>query len=122
MMISEKDIADAIDRIARSDDGELLYRYLQKIVMWIPDLSADEGALRQDQGRRRFALDLMGLMAKGIDERSGSTGGTARPVIFARRESGGGAGRHVSARDFIRVNDPELTRLRVNTAGASGES
>lgn len=125
-MISDEDIAKALDRLARTADGELLYRYLQKIVMFVPGLEADDGALRVDQGRRRFALDLMALMAKGIDESDGrdhSTGGkrSERTIVFAARRPVGQQ-RYTNARDFLRDTDPELRRLSVDTPTPSDGS
>ncbi len=124
-MITDEDIAQATDRIARTPDGELLYLYLQRIVMFVPDLSAEVCALRIDQGRRRFAADMMALMAKGIDESGGSTstssgtGGkrSERTVVFASR-SASASTRHVSIRDHLRDNDAEFRRLTVNSDGS----
>ncbi len=124
-MITDEDIAQAVDRIARTADGELLYRYLQRIVLFVPDLSAEVCALRIDQGRRRFAADLMALMAKGIDERGGSSSSnpdgkrSERTVVFASRGASV-SNRHVNARDYLRNNDPELQRLTVNSGADPG--
>lgn len=84
-MIEDKDIAEAVDRIACTADGEILYRYLQQIAHEVITTSND-GALREHNGRRRFASDLMVLMGKGIDA-SGGRNGTERPVVFARRDA-----------------------------------
>lgn len=119
-MISDADIAQAMDRHARTSDGALLYRYLQRIVMFVPPLGGDESALREDLGRRRFAHDLMALMAKGIEESGGrhdtSTSATERLVVFSRGPGAQRAGRVVSARDFLR-SDPEYTRIAAASPG-----
>jgi hypothetical protein len=109
-MIEDKHLYEAIDRIARTPDGRTLYLFLQKRLMAIPT-SAKTGALRSDHGERYFASQLMGLMAKGIEDsgrRTGSSGdtsgGSAEPlVVFALAEprsvGGGsrGAGRRITA-------------------------
>lgn len=88
-MIIDEDMENAIRRIALTADGELQYRYLQKRLLGVL-VSTDSGALLSDNGERKFASRLMGLMAKGIDERggrnsdsSGTGGATERPVTFA---------------------------------------
>src|SRR5947209_8749872 len=72
---------EAIDRIARTPDGAALYVHLQRRLMLIP-VDMSDGALRADQGERRFASQLIGLMAKGVFEsggRAGHTGSTIGP-------------------------------------------
>jgi hypothetical protein len=105
--ISDKDFFEAFERIARTDDGHLIYLYLQKTLCAV---ETDERALPKGWGRRSYASELMGLMAKGIEE----SGGTSRntPVVFARREPVAIHSR-VTARDFLRANpdaDPTITR------------
>lgn len=97
-MISDEDMKLALDRIARSEDGNLLYRFFQQVLCGVV-LGANDGALREDNGRRRFASELMGHMAKGIEE-SGGTDAIRRPVIFARRQPDAGH-KHVSAREWL---------------------
>lgn len=123
-MISDDEINQAIDRIARTADGELLYRYLQKTLMGtLSEHSPEDGALRCEHGMRRFASILMAKMAKGIDESGGrtdsSTGSRAseRTVVFRRAEPSRSGG-HVSPRDFLRSTDPEL--LRIASGDGSG--
>jgi hypothetical protein len=65
-MIEQKDVLDAIDRIARTPDGQMLFHHLQKILLNVATPEITDGALRQLEGRRMFASELMGLMAKGI--------------------------------------------------------
>ena len=97
-MITDDEMHKAIDRIARSDDGELLYRYFQRILCAVTTDPAQDSALRELEGRRKFAASLIGLMAKGIQE----SGLAATPSItFAVAgpraiSSPGGAGRRVT--------------------------
>ena len=80
---------EAIDRIARTPDGAMLYVYLQRRLMSVVP-SFEDGALRADQGERIFAARLISAMAKGIFEsgnRTGITGssigpsGSEQPVV-----------------------------------------
>ncbi len=93
MSITDDDISKAWDAVAHTLDGALIYAHLQKIA--IGRLSGDpsDSALRADHGRRSLAHELMGLMAKGIDESGGRTDSTgteqrasARPLVFAVRQ------------------------------------
>lgn len=113
-MISDEQLNQALDRIARTADGELLYRFMQKTLMsTLADHAPSESALRSEHGMRRFAQLLMAKMAKGIDESGGRTDSTSpseRTIIFRAREPSRVTG-HVSARDYLRDNDPELAKL-----------
>ena len=104
MIISEEDMREAIDRIARTHDGQLLYRYFQQSLSGVPT-NANDSALREHNGRRSFAAELMGLMAKGIEE-SGGTDASKRPIVFTRKQPDAG-GRHVTARDYFRNQQSE---------------
>jgi hypothetical protein len=75
--VSDKHCFDAIDRIARSDDGYMLYLYLQKALCAVGEAETSGRALRANEGRRKFAATLMGLMAKGIRE----SGRAADPIV-----------------------------------------
>jgi hypothetical protein len=61
--ITTSEINEAWERIARSSDGHIIYRHLQKLVM---ALSADVSALPVHEGGRILARHLMSLMAQGI--------------------------------------------------------
>lgn len=96
-MIEQREMDEAIDRIARTADGQKLYLFLQKRLMAVAT-TADDSTLRQDNGERMFAAKLIGLMAKGIAESGGRTDPILtfavtgpRAVSFAR-----GAGRRVT--------------------------
>jgi hypothetical protein len=64
--ITPDDMAEAIDRLARTDDGLILYRFLQKTLCGA--VEGNDGAFMIHEGRRRFASYLMGLMSRGIEE------------------------------------------------------
>jgi hypothetical protein len=121
--IADKDINEALDRIARTADGELLYRFCQKTMMGILDDHAPgESALRTEHGRRRFAAELMAKMAKGIDESGGRTDSSSRAsertVVFRAREPRAASSPR-DARGFLRANDPEYARIVAG--GGTGE-
>jgi hypothetical protein len=65
--IADAAMLEAVDRLARTDDGLTLYRFLQKILCGSVE-GADEGAFLIHEGRRRLAAHLMGLMSSGIEE------------------------------------------------------
>lgn len=118
-MITDDDLNLALDRIARTPDGELLYRYFQKVLMGVlTDVDPGRSALRTNHGRRSLAAELMGRMAKGIDESAGRSSDdtsdtgkrTERPVVFVARQPARIAGSE-SAREFIRRTDPELAAI-----------
>jgi len=70
---AESAVYEAIDRIARTSDGAMLYVHLQRRLMSI-STEDSESALRRNEGERTFASKLIGLMAKGIFESGGRTG------------------------------------------------
>jgi hypothetical protein len=101
--LTDEDLHKAIDRLARTPDGRILYLFLQRRLMGVP-ASSKSGALRTDHGERMFAAKLIGLMATGIAESGGassssgdgSTGSGDKPIVFAvpqpRRVAGTGRG------------------------------
>lgn len=100
--ITDEDMHGALDRIARSPDGELLYRYLQKVLCAVTTLDVPECALPRNEGRRSFAAELMGLMAEGMQD----SGSRSAAVTFTRAKpravSGSrGAGRRITADTFV---------------------
>ncbi len=102
-MITDKELHDAWDRIARSSDGKLIYLHLQRQLMAVTT-STEDGALPRLEGQRIFAAKLIYLMAKGIEESAGSSdfniytfaGAGALAVSSAR-----GAGRRVTLDTFV---------------------
>ena len=105
-MIEGEDLGEMFDRLARSADGQLFYRFLQKQLCAICS-DPNEGALRQHEGRRRFASEMMGLMAKGIRESDRTcitfTVSGAKPVSRSR-----GAGRRIDASTYVAGWDDAL--------------
>lgn len=88
-MITEKDMQAAVDRIARTGDGELLFRWLQLKLMEIV-YSVDPSTLLVQSGERIFASRLIAAMRIGIDESAGRTSSdgkpSERPIVIGRRE------------------------------------
>lgn len=85
MSVTDEEMRAAIDRIARTPDGEVLYRYLQSILQELPR-SFEAGALQAHVGRRTLAHDLMARMAEGLDAsgRPGTDTPSERAVALAR--------------------------------------
>jgi len=124
-MIDENQFDEALDRIARTPDGVLLYRFLQtKLMGTIAEHAPKQSALRVEHGERRFAQMLMARMAKGIDESGGRTDlsnsrASERTVVIRRGAQPVRTGQRLSARDFLRANDTELRHVASLTADDS---
>jgi hypothetical protein len=100
--LTGQDMRDALDRVARSSDGVLLYRYLQKIRLGLTTNDMPDGALRWNEGRRSLAAELMALMAEGIR----SSARADSPITFAFAGARAvartrGAGRRVTAGTIV---------------------
>lgn len=88
-MIDEKLCDEALQRFARTPDGTLFYLKLQKVLAGIP-ATTESGALQENLGRRRFAAELMAVMAEamaepvsdGSDDAKRRLASGERPVIF----------------------------------------
>ena len=116
-MIESKDIAEAWDRIARTADGLLVYRHLQRIVMGTA--GPDDGALPRLEGRRRLAADLMAYMAEGISENGRAacvTFAVAKPIAVTGTR---GAGRRVTTDTFVPGYDIDRTGTRYDSGGGN---
>jgi hypothetical protein len=115
-MIESQDIKDAWDRIARTPDGLLIYRHLQRILMGTA--GPDDGALPRLEGRRRLAADLMAYMAEGVqqNDRSCVTFAVAKPVAVSSTR---GAGRRIGPEHFVPSYDTADTPFG-GTGGAAG--
>jgi hypothetical protein len=105
-MIENNDMKEAIDRIARTPDGLLLYRLLQKVLCGTVAAQSDHGALQINEGRRTLARDLMAYMAEGIadNDRTCVTFAVARPATVGA-DSGTSARRKYLA--SIPWNEPD---------------
>jgi hypothetical protein len=121
--LTDQDMRDALDRVARSSDGVLLYRYLQKTLCAVTTDSMPEGALRRNEGRRSLAAELMGLMAEGIR----SAGSRAdSPITFALAGARAvartrGAGRRVTADTIVSGWSTDDTSPGPGSTNGSGE-
>jgi hypothetical protein len=80
-MIDQKLVEEALARFARSADGRVFYLGLQKVLMGVPSENS-EGALRENLGRRRFASELMAVMAEGMSESNPSDDPRDRAIVF----------------------------------------
>lgn len=82
-MIDQNLINEGLQRFARTPDGRNFYVGLQKILMAVPT-DTSEGALRENLGRRRFASELMAVMAEGMTENTSDDGigSGERPIVF----------------------------------------
>lgn len=107
-MIEQDELLQAIDRIARTADGALLYLYLQRVETELPaSPEPSDSALRANFGRRSLAAELMARMATGMSE-SGTGSPAERPVVFAPRAAAS-ASRRESFRAHAIRTDSELT-------------
>jgi len=61
--LTSKEVDEAWDRVARTSDGQIIYRHLMKMAL---EVSNDDGALPRREGARTLAFNLMRLMANGI--------------------------------------------------------
>lgn len=80
---TKEDIHEAIDRIARTADGQALYLYLQQVRMSVSPPDMADCALPKFEGRRSFAAELMTLMGEGIAASDGRAG--SQPIVIAKR-------------------------------------
>lgn len=113
--ITQDDCKQALDRIARSPDGQIFYRFLQRTLCAVC-LDPDLGALRGHEGRRMFAAELMAIMAEGIAD----SDRYAITFVRASRDPSAqprarGAGRRVTDDTFVPGWD---TAANVDSLGA----
>jgi hypothetical protein len=100
-MIETRHMAEAMDRIARSADGQMFYRFLQKVLCETLADGASDGALREQEGRRRFAAQLMANMAEGIQDSDRHAITFARIARSDADTRPRGAARRVTADTFV---------------------
>jgi hypothetical protein len=111
---------DAWDRIARSADGLVIYRHLQRIRQ---ALATDHSALPHFEGRRSLAADLMAFMSDGIRDydRACVTYTIAKPERTDQRTRG--AGRRIGPEHFVPGYDIDRTGTPYDGApGGAGNS
>jgi len=113
LSISDDDVAKALDAIARTPAGYAFYCGLHKTALGFPsDADPSDGTLRANFARRKFARELMDLMAKGIDESHGRADPTdkpsARPVVFRPREPAA-VSKRASISERLRAEFPDDT-------------
>jgi hypothetical protein len=91
-MIDDKLVHEALQRFARTPDGRVFYIGLQKILMAVPSDNSD-GALRENLGRRKFASELMAVMAEVMTENlsDDGIGSGERPIVFQLKQPAVGA-------------------------------
>jgi hypothetical protein len=120
-MIENKEMQEAIDRIARTADGILLYRLLQKVLCGTVAAQSDHGALQFNEGRRTLARDLMAFMSEGIAEndRACVTFAVAKPERTDQRASRG-AGRRIGPEHFVPGYDTDRTGTPYDSTNGTG--
>jgi hypothetical protein len=112
---------DAWDRVARSAEGLVIYRHLQRIRQ---ALAADMSALPHFEGRRSLAADLMAFMSDGIRDydRACVTYTIAKPERTDQRTSRG-AGRRIGPEHFVPGYDTDRTGIPYDGApGGAGNT
>jgi hypothetical protein len=113
--LENKDLEEAWDRVARTPDGLIIYRHLQRIRLGLAPDNAPDSALPLLEGRRSLAAYLMAFMTEGIgvNDRACITFAVAKPVDT--RSAQRGAGRRIGPEHFIPGYDTEP-----GTSGSSG--
>lgn len=87
--ITDKEIDEAIGRLALTHDGMLLYRRLVRVALSLAPLSEGGGALPLNEGRRRFALELKSLMdANAKQAASDRSDAESETISFAAESVG----------------------------------
>ena len=81
MKIDNDLVNEALQRWARTPDGVTFYVALQKVLMGVPSMN-DPGALQENLGRRKFASELMAVMAEAMSETKPSDDPRGRPIIY----------------------------------------
>ena len=111
---------EAWDRVARTPDGLVIYRHLQRIRQ---ALATDMSALPAFEGRRSLAADLMAFMSDGIRDydRACVTYTIAKPERTDQRSRG--AGRRIGPEHFVPGYDTDRTGTPYDsTPGGAGST
>jgi hypothetical protein len=105
-MIDDKLVHEALQRFARTPDGRVFYVGLQKLLMGVPS-GDDFGALRENLGRRRFASELMAVMAEVMTSENESDDPNGRPIVFSLSKPATGYSGARGARRRVAPTQPE---------------
>jgi hypothetical protein len=116
--ITTPDINQAWDRIARTGDGQIIYRHLQRLALALCD---NVSALPVHEGGRILARNLMSLMAEGIaDSDRAAVAFVTRTAERADRPRG--AGRRIGPEHFVPSYDVDRTGSPYDTGSGSGSN
>ena len=80
-----KEEAEAWGRFALMADGKLAHRYLRRVLEGVI-VTPDSGALRDHNGRRTLARDIMRLMASGIEANRDRTSEPDESILAGQRQ------------------------------------
>lgn len=81
-MITDEQLREAVMRVGRTADGEMLYLWCQRLLCRVLHTD-DDGALRLEQGRRLLASEIMGMLSRGLQETYVGSREHDRIVIFS---------------------------------------
>ena len=113
--LTTPEIDEAWDRIARTPDGQVIYRHLMKLVT---EVATDDSALPRREGARTLAHNLMKLMANGIVDNDRYCVAFPAPKPEPRDRASRGAGRRIGPEHFVPGYDIDRTGTPYD--GASG--
>ena len=104
--LTTPEIDEAWDRIARTPDGQVIYRHLMKLVA---EVATDDSALPRREGARTLAHNLMKLMANGIVDNDRYCVAFPAPKPEPRDRASRGAGPRIGPRHFVPGYDIDRT-------------
>ena len=119
--LTTPEIDEAWDRIARTPDGQVIYRHLMKLVS---EVAIDDSALPRREGARTLAHNLMKLMANGIVDNDRYCVAFPAPKPEPRDRASRGAGPRIGPQHFVPGYDIDRTGIPYDdgTAGGAGNS
>ena len=82
-MSAEQEEIEAIARLARSNDGPVIRRYLRRILEYVHPPGLTDGHLHELNGRRNVARDFMTHMDKGLEIPNAGSGSTDDAILRA---------------------------------------
>ena len=104
--LTTPEIDEAWDRIARTPDGQVIYRHLMKLVT---EVATDDSALPRREGARTLAHNLMKLMANGIVDNDRYCVAFPAPKPEPRDRASRGAGPRIGPQHFVPGYDIDRT-------------